>query len=81
VEGAEVGDGGKVAHRQGGVEVLLKVIEGGPELARRQTPALSSRRPTVGDEVPEDVDGRDVAERFGAEPAPGGSGRQLGVDR
>jgi hypothetical protein len=65
-------DGSEVAHRQGDIEVLRDVIEGGAELALRQTLARSSRRPTDGDEVPAEVDGQDVAERSGAEPAPGG---------
>jgi hypothetical protein len=60
--------------------MLLDGIEGGPELALRQTPARSSRRPTVGDEVPDEMDVQEVAERCGAEPTPGSS-RSRGKSR
>ena len=49
VVGAKVGDGGEVVERQLGVEVLLDVLEGGPELVPGQPPRgrWAARSPAV----------------------------------
>src|SRR5262245_22542892 len=81
VVGAEMGRRRHLPHGQAGVEVFLDVLDDGAELPPRERTVRPTGRGAAGGRVANQVDGEQVGEGLGGEPAPSGACRELVIYR
>ena len=77
VVGAEMGRRCHLLQVQTVVEMTLDVLGDGAELPSRERTVRPTVRRMRCEGVPDQVDGEEVGQGLGGEPAPGGAGRQL----
>src|SRR5215831_4859277 len=75
----EAGHGRYLGQGRGGVEVLLDVLQDGPEPPPRQGTVPPAHSAAGYHDVPDQVDGQNGGQRFGGQRPPGTAGGQLGI--